>query len=91
MAKYSPSQTGKVPEGRIGLITSAEGWLFGFAPSIVYALSLPVPQSHIPTQKRGCDKMCNHFAKVLFVLAYSISGLSNTFIYWLIGHFVLFL
>lgn len=25
--------------------------------------------------------MCNHFAKVLFVLAYSISGLSNTFIY----------
>lgn len=35
--------------------------------------------------------MCNHFAKVLFVLAYSISGLSNTFIYWLIGHFVLFL
>ena len=64
------------------VITSAEGWLFGFAPSIVYALSLPVPQSHTPTQKRGCDKMCNHFATAFFLLEYSIRGLSNMCIYW---------
>ena len=29
--EYSPSQTGKVPEGRIGLITTDEVRLYGFS------------------------------------------------------------